>query len=780
MNAFNEFAVTICAALAVGVVVFCIGTFSPRVRAASARDNATRAAAWANRIFRVAAIAYALLFAGLAITRYLAFGTGYLDVFTSWDLGLFNQAIWNSLQGRVLENSFIPDAPSYLGKSFSPILLAFVPLYAMWSDPRVLLIAQAGGLALAAFPIYWHARARLGYASALVIALVYFLFPGAQNIALNEFHDIALEAPVMAFAIFFLLRRRYAPFLVCVAIGLLVKEEIAVIALGLGAYIFLAQRRPALGLGLAAFGLVASIALLQFIIPAFRSPDFGAGFYYFGSGKTGGGGSRYGYLGTSVAEIIFTFVTRFDLIVAQIADANKVRFLFDLLIPLAFLPLLGFEIAALALPTLGYSLLSTYPLQSSIKFYYFAPIIPALFFALIAGLERAPRSARAALAAMVLTASAVTFYFQAPAPFGGEFDPRRYRLDQHAALGRALIQMIPADATVVAQNEFLAPLSNRRHVYEIPMIPDYRQTDFALADTTREWYAVHRAGWQDFATNGFFETVVERDGYWLAKPRAPAHLLDARFGASLRLLGYTIIPTDTLRGGTVLRPVLAWRADAPLAERLVFSIRVADQHGHIWASETREPHAGQSPTDQWRVGKTLNDQYALRLPPTMPTGEYVIAVQVREQEIELTRVRVEKNKSSFTARELYIEQPLQVDMREMRLLGFAPTRETLTPGELLSIGVYWRAREKPRDDYLVAIQLRDASGNRAFEHAARPANDAYPTTQWDAGEVLLDWHDVNVPRELAPGAYDIWVILRQAATHRVIGESRIVSLSVVK
>ena len=81
----------------------------------------------------------------------------------------------------------------------------------------------------------------------------------------------------------------------------------------------------------------------------------------------------------------------------------------------------------------------------------------------------------------------------------------------------------------------------------------------------------------------------------------------------------------------------------------------------------------------------------------------------------------------------------------MRFLGYVPPRETISAGELLQVGLYWRARDKPQGDYIVAVQLRDATGRIAFEHASRPAADAYPTTQWNAGEVLLDWHDFHLP-----------------------------------
>jgi uncharacterized membrane protein len=737
-------------------------------------------ARYADAIFAMLVGGFTLVLLTLALLRYLTFHAGYFDLSTSWDLGQYHQLVWNSLRGRLLEGTFVLDTRTFLGKSFAPILLAFVPLYALWGDPRVLLIVQVLGLSASAFPIYWLARQRVDRPLALVIGCAYLLFPGLANIGLTEFHEIALATPLLAYATFFLLRRHYPGLIVSLGVALLVKEEIALIAIVFGAYILIAQKKSRLGFALVLFGASWIAVLLQYLIPFFRGAEYGAAFYYFGTGAIGGGGSRYGYLGTNVSEIVATLVTRPQVIWEHVVIPEKIEYMLHLFAPLGFLALLG-EPILLAAPTLGYSLLSLYPLQTSIRSYYFAPLVPFLFAATIVACERIVRRRahwQNFLTLLLLTSSGLTYFLFSPLPFGGQFQSWRYTYDARAALGNALMATIPSDAIVIAQNEFLAHLANRRWVYEPPMIPDWRQADYIVADPTREWYAVHRAGWETYAANGFFETRVARDGYWIAAPRPPEISLDARFGDALRLLGYTIIPTDTLRGGTTLRPILAWRADTPLVERLTFSIRVADARGHTWASETRQPHDGHSPTDQWRVGKVINDQYALRLPPTMPTGEYAIFVQVREQEIALARVRVEKNKASFTASELYIEQPLQVDMREMRLLGFAPRRDTIAPGESLSIGAYWRAREKPRGDYLVAIQLRDAAGDIAFEHATKPANDAYPTPQWDAGEVLLDWHDFILPRDLAPGAYQIFIVLRER--ENVLGQANLAPLQVVK
>jgi hypothetical protein len=126
----------------------------------------------------------------------------------------------------------------------------------------------------------------------------------------------------------------------------------------------------------------------------------------------------------------------------------------------------------------------------------------------------------------------------------------------------------------------------------------------------------------------------------------------------------------------------------------------------------------------------------------------------------------------------WLEHPLFVDMREMRFLGYVPPPEKIRAGETLNLGLYWRARAKPQGDYLVVVQLRNANGQDVIEQTNRPADDAYPTTLWSAGEVLLDWHDVVLPATLERGEYRLVVLLRDAVNREVLGQVELTTIVV--
>ncbi len=209
--------------------------------------------------------------------------------------------------------------------------------------------------------------------------------------------------------------------------------------------------------------------------------------------------------------------------------------------------------------------------------------------------------------------------------------------------------------------------------------------------------------------------------------------------------------------------------DAELSDvRPVVAVRVEDEQGHVWAISERGVGAGQSAV-----------LFTLLLAPTMPTGEYRVGFIPNDTtDVSIGTLPIKKDTRSYTASQLQIDVPFFVDMREMRLLGFARPPSSIALSEPLQIGLYWRARSKPQGDYVVAVQLRRASGQVVFEQVSRPANDSYPTTEWNAGEVLLDWHDLTLPADFAAGEYTIFAVLRDVLTSEPLGEAHIAPITV--
>src|SRR2546426_2393331 len=131
-----------------------------------------------ERGMRVVPLALALV----AATAYAAISIDRHDHFASnaFDLGVQDQTVWGYSRLQIIPNT-VEMIPNLLGDHFHPILMAVAPLFWIWDDARILLLVQAALLAIAAVPIFWWARQRLGPLAAIPIELAYLIFSGVLS-----------------------------------------------------------------------------------------------------------------------------------------------------------------------------------------------------------------------------------------------------------------------------------------------------------------------------------------------------------------------------------------------------------------------------------------------------------------------------------------------------------------------------------------------------------------------------------------------------------------------
>lgn len=95
-----------------------------------------------------------LVLSTMGIARHLSLGT------MAWDMGIFEQAFWNTLQGDTFFCS-IRGNINLLGDHFQPVLFLFLPFYALKPHAATLIILQAILLGLSVFPLYLIAKDKL-------------------------------------------------------------------------------------------------------------------------------------------------------------------------------------------------------------------------------------------------------------------------------------------------------------------------------------------------------------------------------------------------------------------------------------------------------------------------------------------------------------------------------------------------------------------------------------------------------------------------------------------
>jgi uncharacterized membrane protein len=415
-----------------------------------------------HRLDQAADVAF-ILFVLVWLVIWGALNLGKFESFNMYgtDFALFDQVIWNTQRGRFLENSVIVDAPVLLAQRFSPILVMFVPLYAIWSDSRILALVPPVAIAIAVLLLYRFARRVVGRLLGFVVGGAFLLAPGLQSIALFQFKEIILTIPLLMLAATFLLERRYVPFLVGLALALMCKEEVGLIAAMLGVYILLCHRRYLLGSLLAIGGVVWVVFLLQVVIPFFSG---GSRYYYFGSGAYSGSG-LYDYLGSSLPEILQTVLTRPDIVWQNVVIPEKAQAVGTIFLPLFIVALFGVDILLPVLPTLGYTLLSNRHGQFMAGSEHYSPTYVFLFLASVVGLERLIRwwssrsicksaerrlISRVGLGVFLTFSVLLNYYFNGSGPLSQNFVSALYTPTAHSRIGAEIVEQIPADAVVMA------------------------------------------------------------------------------------------------------------------------------------------------------------------------------------------------------------------------------------------------------------------------------------------------------------------------------------------
>jgi uncharacterized membrane protein len=322
----------------------------------------------------------ALLFSGY----FIFYLTGRQDAYltNAEDLGIIDQAIWNTLHGHLLHQSIcniISDTNCYslqgitrFAIHFEPILIPISLLYYIFPTPKTLLVLQTLVVASGAFPAFWLARLRLRNEWAgVTIALLYLLYPAQQNALIFDFHAVTLTSALLLFTLYFMYTRRTAWLFVFAILAMACKEEIPLVVACLGLWSMLLQRRWRSGLLLLLLALTwTGLALLVIHLSSPTGQPLLA--------------ARYAYLGNNPPQIAHTFLAHPASILKQhLLDRAHRTYLASLLTPAGYLPLLAPWILILALPTLALNLLSSNPGMYSGLFQYNAEIVPILIFSTI-------------------------------------------------------------------------------------------------------------------------------------------------------------------------------------------------------------------------------------------------------------------------------------------------------------------------------------------------------------------------------------------------------------
>ena len=433
----------------------------------------------------VATVAWVVFFARLGWKRHWSLNT------RAFDLGIYDNIFWNTLHGDPLACSIIKGG-THTSAHFDPILVLLTPLYGLAPKAETLISLQVVWIATGVVPLYRLCMKRLGSRGfATVLCLCYLLYPSLQGIVLFDFHSLALLIPLALWAIERLEAGGLRGYFAALAGILLVREDAALFACGLGLYAMV--RTPSrMRVGVAT--LAMSIAWLT-TVKLFVMPD--SGLLMASSEATYTYANRYGDVipggEGGVRDIAATVVTNPMFVLQYVLQADKIVMLLVLLLPLCFLPLLSGPMWVTFAYGLAFTLLASKPSLYYPYFHYVSVLVPVLFAAAPAGFERLLQITRAdgpgspvgrATMAALLSSSLLCAL-----AYGAVVENETFRL--HTDIVRELspaereqiewvrktAASIPADASVSASNRLAPHVTNRAKVHIIQQEVD---TDYVL------------------------------------------------------------------------------------------------------------------------------------------------------------------------------------------------------------------------------------------------------------------------------------------------------------
>jgi uncharacterized membrane protein len=439
------------------------------------------------RLVMVLAVLFWVLCNGLVLHRYYSFYSSYAN----YNQGIFDQLFWNGLHGRFFESSLSSQLSSAvvhdqelptvayqrLGQHFTPSLLLWLPLYALYPSPAGLSVLQttliaAAGLVLYALARHYHPPP----ISALIVAS-YYAAGAVISPTLADFRDFS-QLPLSSFGLLLALEKRWWwLFWVLSLLTLTIREDAGIVLFSIGCYLLLSRRRPWVGLTVCGLSLGYILVVTNIIMPLF-SEDISRRFMI----------EQFGQFvddqDASTLEAIWAIASNpWQLLVELVTPIDRtLQYLLAQWLPLAFVPAISPSAWVLA----GFPTFQVLIRQASdalsISLRYALTLVPGLFYGAILWWAQYPekfqRRSRQFWVFCIGLSFCLTLLsnpnrvlsFAIPDSFQPWVYVSPARQWQHAQAIRTLLAQIPSDASVSATVHLAGHLSNRREILIFPYL----------------------------------------------------------------------------------------------------------------------------------------------------------------------------------------------------------------------------------------------------------------------------------------------------------------------
>ncbi len=414
------------------------------VEAFTLRDRITRTSLWTWTVVLLCACS------AVATTRlqwdiHRGLGT------SSFDVGLYDQGIW--LLSRFHAPFVTLMGRNLFGDHASLILIFVAPLYWIWPGTETLLALQSFVVAAGALPIYFFARRHLNSAAiGCAFAVVWLLNPAVNGTIFENYHPDSFLGLFVPIAIVAALTKRWRWYWIAVILSLLVKEDVVLVIVPLGAMVAI---RGDTRRGILTVGVAISVALLGMFV-LMKS--------LIGVPTRNGWRIPFGGISGFIKES-FTNPTN---VIQYVTSEGRLMYWWKMFAPFGLLSLLAPEVAMVSVLVIVGNTVSNFWYQFHIEYHYSLIAVPALLIAVVVGLGRVGVVMRRVLVSLVVASTLWSASVWSYVPFRLDTYPHWGAEHPVAVAADEMYAEIPPNAKISVLHSTAPHLAHRKEIYQFP------------------------------------------------------------------------------------------------------------------------------------------------------------------------------------------------------------------------------------------------------------------------------------------------------------------------
>lgn len=269
----------------------------------------------------------------------------------------------------------------------------------------------------------------------------------------------------------------------------------------------------------------------------------------------------------------------------------------------------------------------------------------------------------------------------------------------------------------------------------------------------------------------------------------PSRTLRWHFGSTIKLVGLDP-PHEKISAGDTISLTTYTESIYPPPATVAWRLQLVDREGKSLGQSERDPFGKKYPVQRWPQGRVARDEWSLpvdaRAGPGVydvrlgmfrrDGGDFIDAFPVLAEGLgkPVSVVPIARVKIAFPA-------PSPEELRKSTPLGarvgdnFALSSYALDvdrAARRVHVALYWQNISKSQNDYTVFVHVLDSSGRVIAQIDREPRDGNYPTSMWDAQEIIKDEYDLTIPAAAsAPLSIEIGMYAQPSLKRLPVGAS---------